>query len=185
MAARHPVACRSAPPMHHSTGSAWQVLYSTVSLLLSGSGSMAAAAWRWHCYHSNAARLPWCAPCQGNTSISNDACAVLVKYWFCCPWINLAAWSEMARVRFGWQWPNDRVPIPTALCVAQMLGDPSRHHSWCRRGLQCTPEQTMTAHRSRNLGLSCRRQSRPMTLTHGQQSSPAHAETCFSRSDVI
>ena len=26
----------------------------------------------------------------------------------------MAAWSEIARVKFGWQWPNDSVPIPAA-----------------------------------------------------------------------
>ena len=122
--------------MHHSTGSTRQVLCSTVTLLLSaqrallqqpGDGAAATSMQQ----RRTGVRIP------GEHQSAQHACAVLVKYWFCCPWINLAAWSEIARVRFGWQWPSDRVPIPAAR--RSMYGSDARRPSKAPQLVQAKP----------------------------------------------
>ena len=40
--------------------------------------------------------------------------AVLDRNWFCCPWISMAAWTETALTKLGWQCPRESVPMPVA-----------------------------------------------------------------------
>jgi hypothetical protein len=47
-----------------------------------------------------------------NTILARLTLAVLLRYWFCWPWIRVAACSWMACTTFGWQWPVDSVPMP-------------------------------------------------------------------------